>query len=171
MTERVAYPSSNWVEHFPTPPVMNAQLECILYTKFLRPLSNYVRESLDDLLLRKRTTHGTWLTVYLALFVLLHSCAMITKRDAEYARQNNLKEKYANPEAVKEHQKGAITLLAHFHGVLGGPVPFGLAGTGHLEGFNNKKNWKISEHQETFMKETYIRTRVMGEYLIVRETI
>ena len=103
------------------------------------------------------------LSVYLALFVLLHSCAMLTKRDAEYARQNNLQGKYANPEAIREHQKGAITLLAHFHGVLGGPIPFGLAGTGRLESYN-KKNWNFSEEQETFMRETYLRTRVMGEY-------
>lgn len=145
---------------------MGAQLECILYTRFLRPLSKRIQDLLDDLM--KKRTHDTWLTVYLALFVLLHSCAMLTKRDAEYALQMKMGRKYANPEAIKAHQKGAITLLAHFHGVLGGPEPFGLAGTGRLESY--RKNWDFSEHQEAFMKETYLRTRLMGEYFQLQET-
>lgn len=159
MTERAEYPSDRWKKHFPTPPVMGAQLECILYTRFLRPLSKGIQDLLDDLM--KKRTHDTWLTVYLALFVLLHSCALLTKRDAEYARQMNFGTTYANPEAIKAHQKGAITLLAHFHGVLDGPTPFGLANTGRLESF--RKNWDFSERQEAFMKETYLRTRVMRE--------
>lgn len=110
----------------------------------------------------KKKTHEVWLTVYLALFVLLHSCAMLTRRDWEYARQMNFKTKYANPDAIKAHQKGAITLLAHYHSVLGGPGPLRLASAGRLESVKN--SWNFSAQQEAFMKETYIRTRFMGEF-------
>lgn len=162
LTEKIKnYASGGWVEHFPTPPVMGAQLECIVYSKYLRPLSDRIRASLDELL--KKRTHGIWLTVYLTLFVLLHSCAMLTRRDSEYARQMNLETKYANPGAIRAHQKGAITLLAHYHTVLGGPRPLGLAASGGLKSVRNA--WNFSEEQEAFMRETYLRTSVMGESL------
>ena len=160
ITEGVNYASGRWGKHVPTPPVLGAQLEWIVYTEYLQPLSVRVRTALDDLM--RRRTHDVWLTVYLALFVLLHSCAMLTKRDAEYARQMNLNAKYANPDAIRAHQKGAITLLAHFHGVLGGPEPLRLAGTGSLEDY--RKNWNFTERQKSFMKETYLRTSFMGEF-------
>lgn len=136
-------------------------MECIFYNRFLRPRSESVRKLLDDLF--QRRTHDVWLTVYLTIFVLLHSCAMLTKRDEEYARQMNFESKYANPEAIKALQKGAITLLAHFHGVVGGPAPFRLAAEGRLGGY--KKNWNFSEEQEAFLKGTYNRMRLMSESL------
>lgn len=159
LSGKIDYAPGRWAKHYPTPPVLGAQLECIVYTKYLQPLSVKIRASLDELM--KKKTHEVWLTVYLALFVLLHSCAMLTRRDWEYARQMNFKTKYANPEAIKAHQKGAITLLAHYHSVLGGPKPLDLASAGRLESVKN--SWNFSEQQEAFMKETYLRTRFMGE--------
>lgn len=140
---------------------MGAQLECIFYSRFLRPRSESVRKLLDGLFQRK--TRNVWLTVYLTLFVLLHSCAMLTKRDEEYARQMGFESKYANPGAINALQKGAITLLAHFHGVVGGPAPFRLAAEGRLGGY--KKDWDFTEEQETFLKKTYNRMGFMSEYL------
>lgn len=140
---------------------MGGQLECIFYSRFLRPLSDSVRKLLNDLF--QKRTHDVWFTVYLTLFVLLHSCAMLTKRDEEYARQMNFENKYANPKAIKTLQKGAITLLAHFHGVLDGPAPFRLAAEGRLRGY--KKNWIFTEQQETFLRGTYDRMRSMSEFL------
>ena len=138
---------------------MGAQIDCIIYNKFFQPLSDSILKYLDDLF--KKKTHDVWLTVYLALFVLLHNTAMLTKRDEEYARQAGIAGRYANPQDIKALHRGAINLLAHFHGVLGGPVPFRQAGTGHLEGY--RKNWEVSEQQETFMRTTYLRTRVMSK--------
>ena len=154
------YPSSRWGRHVPIPPIMGAQLECIFYSRFLRPRSESVRKLLDDLFQKK--TRDIWLTVYLTLFVLLHSCAMLTKRDEEYARQMNFESKYANPRAINALQKGAITLLAHFHGVVGGPAPFRLAAEGRLGG--DKKNWDFTEEQEAFLKGTFGRMQLMSEF-------
>ncbi|SPN97376.1 uncharacterized protein DNG_00890 [Cephalotrichum gorgonifer] len=152
---------SPWKNQYPIPPVMSAQLECILYTKLLRPLSAKVRTSLDELF--KKKSHDIWLEAYLAIFVLLHSCALLIKRDEEYARQINLITKYANPESIKEHQKGAITLLAHFHRILHGPIPLRRAHQGDLQSF--KKNWDFTPGQEQFMKRTYSTVLKMRESL------
>ncbi|KAK0744774.1 hypothetical protein B0T21DRAFT_380941 [Apiosordaria backusii] len=69
----------------PMPLIMTAQFECINYTTFLRPWSKAVLKQLNDLVLAKKREY--WFTIYLVMFVLLHSCAMITRRDAETARQ------------------------------------------------------------------------------------
>lgn len=77
-------PSSPWYRKFPASfNVVTAQLECIYYTRFLRPLSKSVLQSLMSLLAEKEKKY--WFTVYLVLFMLLHSCSMLTRRDMESA--------------------------------------------------------------------------------------
>jgi hypothetical protein len=71
------------------PPIMIAQKELVIYTKFLKPLSKTVLAELQELIYANERKY--WFTIYLILFILLHSCSMITRRDEEYARQINLK--------------------------------------------------------------------------------
>jgi hypothetical protein len=73
----------------PMPLIMTAQFECINYTTFLRPWSKAVLKQLNELVLAKKREY--WLTIYLAMFILLHSCAMLTRRDEETARQYDMK--------------------------------------------------------------------------------
>lgn len=73
----------------PMPVIMTAQFECINYTTFLRPWSKAVLKQLNELVLAKRRDY--WLTIYYAMFVLLHSCSMTTRRDAETAVQYDMK--------------------------------------------------------------------------------
>jgi len=73
----------------PMPVIMTAQFECINYTMFLRPWSKAVLKQLNELVLAKRRDY--WLTIYYAMFVLLHSCSMTTRRDAETAVQYDMK--------------------------------------------------------------------------------
>ncbi|KAK4205563.1 hypothetical protein QBC40DRAFT_162526 [Triangularia verruculosa] len=108
----------------PMPLIMTAQFECINYTTFLRPWSKAVLKQLNDLVLAKKREY--WFTIYLVMFVLLHSCAMITRRDEETARQYDMPNKYANPASIKEHHCGAQTMLAHFHYINRGVLPFSL---------------------------------------------
>ena len=84
-TPRVDDPSSLWFNNLPIPPVMVAQYEMIAYSKLLRPLSKSVLDQLQSLIIANKRKH--WLTIYLTLFMLLHSCAMVTRRDKEYAVQ------------------------------------------------------------------------------------
>lgn len=108
----------------PMPVIMTAQFECINYTKFLRPWSKCVLKQLNELVLAKRREY--WLTIYYSMFVLLHSCAMMTRRDEETARQYGMVTRYANPESIRAHHTGAQTMLAHFHFINKGVIPFSL---------------------------------------------
>lgn len=108
----------------PMPMIMTAQFECINYTTFLRPWSKAVLKQLNELVLAKRRDY--WITIYYAMFVLLHSCAMMTRRDEETARQYDMKTRYANPESIRAHHSGAQTMLAHFHFINKGVIPFSL---------------------------------------------
>jgi len=71
------------------PPIMIAQKELVIYMEFLKPLSKTVLAELQELIYANQRKY--WFTIYLTLFILLHSCSMITRRDEEYARQINLK--------------------------------------------------------------------------------
>ncbi|KAK4176547.1 hypothetical protein QBC36DRAFT_187225 [Triangularia setosa] len=117
-------PHPLYQNHVPMPLVMTAQFECINYTTFLRPWSKAVLKQLNDLVLAKKREY--WFTIYLVMFVLLHSCAMITRRDEETARQYNMLNKYANPASIREHHCGAQIMLAHFHYINRGVIPFSL---------------------------------------------
>jgi uncharacterized membrane protein len=82
-------PSSVFHGRVPMPVIMIAQMECILYTKVLRPVHKKLLDQLNFLV--KENKKEYWLTLYLTIFILLHSCAMISRRDWETARQYNLK--------------------------------------------------------------------------------
>ncbi|KAF8846805.1 hypothetical protein BDZ45DRAFT_608397 [Acephala macrosclerotiorum] len=125
--EKVDDPSSPFFECVPMPVIMIAQMECIMYTKILRPLSKKVLDSLNDLV--KDNKRKYWLTIYFTIFILLHSCSMITKRDEETAKQYGLqaRARYANLRSIQGHHAGAKTMLAHFHWLNKGALPFSLA--------------------------------------------
>lgn len=80
--------ASPWYGHQPMPPIIIAQKECIVYTKILRPLSKAVLKLLHTMITANQKKY--WLTIYLTIFILLHSCSMLTRRDADYARQISL---------------------------------------------------------------------------------
>lgn len=75
--------NSKYFGRVPMPKIMTAQFECIEYTNFLRPWSKAVLKQLNDMVLAKKREY--WFTIYLAMFVLLHSCSMVTRRDKETA--------------------------------------------------------------------------------------
>lgn len=81
-------PLSPYHNVVPIPAVMVAQMECILYTTVLRPMQKRLLEQLSQLVTNNKREH--WLTIYLTMFVLLHSCSLLSRRDWEYARQCKL---------------------------------------------------------------------------------
>ncbi|KAK3991427.1 hypothetical protein QBC44DRAFT_236889 [Cladorrhinum sp. PSN332] len=135
----------------PMPLFMTAQFECINYTTFLRPWSKAVLKQLNDLVLAKKREY--WFTIYLSMFVLLHSCAMMTRRDEESARQWNMKTRYANPESIRAHHSGSQTMLAHFHFINKGVLPFSLP---HTDAGRKElaKAADLTDEQVEFVKRT-----------------
>lgn len=93
--EFVDDPESVFHGRVPMPVIMIAQMECIFYTTILRPMHKKVLEQLNQLVLKNKRQY--WLTIYLAMFMLLHSCAMISRRDSEVARQYNLRVRFTSP--------------------------------------------------------------------------
>lgn len=65
------------------PPVMTAQIECIMTKKVLEPLSKEVLVGLHTLIEKDSRKH--WLTIYITIFILLHSCASLTAADQRRA--------------------------------------------------------------------------------------
>ena len=88
-TAAVKDQSSPYFNRRPIPPVINAQFTVISYSTLLRPWSKAVLSLLQDFVIDNKRKN--WFTIYLTLFILLHSCSMITRRDAEYAKQISLK--------------------------------------------------------------------------------
>jgi hypothetical protein len=76
---------SPWHGQRPIPAVMCSQLEIIAYSTLLQPFRDELLERLEKLI--KANKRYYWYTIYLTMFLLLHSCAMITRRDQEVARQ------------------------------------------------------------------------------------
>ncbi|KAL1842571.1 hypothetical protein VTJ49DRAFT_4854 [Mycothermus thermophilus] len=123
-------PQSPFKDQVTSPPVLGAQLECIMYTCFLRPLRNQVLDRLVALI--QEHHHRVWYTVYLVMFILLHSCSMITNRDHVYATRVGLRSQFANTESIYGLMHGANILLVNFHAAMQGSMPFRLIQDGRL---------------------------------------
>lgn len=85
IAQRVDDESSPYHGTYPVAPVIYAQEETVLMTKIQRPLQQQVIAELDALM--KANKKENWFTIYLTLFILLHSCSLTSKRDAEFAKQ------------------------------------------------------------------------------------
>jgi hypothetical protein len=70
------------------PPVMSAQIELIMTAEVLQPLKKEVLARLQELIGANRTR--TWFTIYLCLFVLLHSCSLLTSFENKRAKRHGL---------------------------------------------------------------------------------
>ncbi|PVH87639.1 hypothetical protein DL98DRAFT_251913 [Cadophora sp. DSE1049] len=149
-------PASPWFKHMPMPPVIIAQMECIIYTEILRPLSKAVLHRLQVLIKANKRTY--WFTIYLTNFILLHSCSMLTRRDWEYARQMSLPTEFANPSSIKEHHLGAVKMLAHFHYINKGDLPFKSALT--VNGlYEVSRDAGLSPSQSEFVRQTALMVK------------
>lgn len=84
----------------PLPPIITPQEQLIIYSRFLIPLSAKIVSHLDQYL--KETNPETGYTSYLGLFILLHSCSMLTRRNAEYAREIGRKVRTTTREARQQ---------------------------------------------------------------------
>lgn len=71
------------------PPVLSAQLEVIVTASILQPQRKLVLKLLNELFDSDR--RQSWFTVYLTVFVLLHSCAMLIAADHAKAVKQGFK--------------------------------------------------------------------------------
>ncbi|KIN08741.1 hypothetical protein OIDMADRAFT_107879, partial [Oidiodendron maius Zn] len=150
--EPVTDAASPYYKHTPIPPVMSAQFQIIAISKILRPL----KEGLVNLLTRMSSaadTRKNWFALYLTYFILLHSCALVTRRDREYARQINLSTPFANPQSISDHHFSALILLLQFHYSNKKSMPFTLVESS-AKLHELKKFAELNEDQVQFLKDT-----------------
>lgn len=161
------------------PPVMSAQIELIATVAMLHPMRKAVLGRLRKLIEKNRT--GCWYTVYLCLFILLHSCALLTDFENRQAKKYGLEVRFlshlANPALrlslkgdkqtryvyeplVQELHLGAKILLSYFHYCNKGSHPFQLDWQSspdvHLAG--------LGDEEKEFIQESSKRVREKGTW-------
>ncbi|KAJ2995556.1 hypothetical protein NUW58_g1238 [Xylaria curta] len=109
------------------PPVLQAQIEILTTSIILLPMKRQVLKLLQRLI--EKNAIKSWLTIYLTLFILLHSCSMLTRAEAVRAAREaprGAQSKYFNHNIVEEFHSGARTMLAYFHYCNKGSHPFSM---------------------------------------------
>ncbi|PMD45736.1 hypothetical protein L207DRAFT_419813 [Hyaloscypha variabilis F] len=106
------------------PPVMSAQVELIMTAVVLQPLKKSVLTQLQELIKANRSQ--SWFTIYLCLFVLLHSCALLTSFENMQAKKYGLQSRYVYDTFIEELHNGSKIMLAYFHYCNKGSHPFAM---------------------------------------------
>jgi cbb3-type cytochrome oxidase subunit 3 len=73
----------------PLPPIMSHQLDMMLSIKLVRPLKKGVLDNLQRIIIANRPK--SWFTIYLCIFILLHTASVLTRHRYDYARTKGLK--------------------------------------------------------------------------------
>jgi hypothetical protein len=81
-------PNSAYTGKILMPPVFSAQMEVIFVAEMLQPTKQEILERLRTLVYE--SDRRSWLAIYLCIFLLLHSCALLTKKDHERAEKQGL---------------------------------------------------------------------------------
>ncbi len=68
-----------------TPPVLSAQMEVVVTATLLLPARNDVLSCLQKMI--QGNERRSWFAIYLAMFVLLQNCALLTQGDNKKARK------------------------------------------------------------------------------------
>lgn len=139
--------------HILVPPVISAQCELINTVMILQPLKQAVLKKLHSMIKEKKTR--SWLTIYLALFILLHNCSLLTAFEHKQARKYGLETRYVYESVVEELHNGTKILLAYFHYCNSGSHPFAMDWT--HEG--NISLGELNEEQVQFMKTSMQQVR------------
>jgi len=104
------------------PPVMSAQIELMATVMLLEPSKKAVLGPLRKLMEGNKIR--SWFTIYLCLFILLHSCAMLTDFENKQAKKYGKQSRYVYENFVKELHYGSTILLSYFHHSNKGSHPF-----------------------------------------------
>jgi hypothetical protein len=78
-------PESDNYNTYLVPPVLQAQIELLTTVAVLLPMKQAVLKGLQALMKANQTK--SWFAVYLCLFILLHSCSLLTKAESMRAKR------------------------------------------------------------------------------------
>ncbi|PVH68325.1 hypothetical protein DL98DRAFT_631841, partial [Cadophora sp. DSE1049] len=118
----------------PVPPVISAQISLLSEAWIIRPWAKQVRKDLENLVTKKK--HESWLTIYLAMFILLHNCSLLPAYFTKKAKNLRLHAKYHAIAILEELHFSVSILLTYYHYVnKGGPC----FATGHASPLDRQR--------------------------------
>jgi hypothetical protein len=80
MTPQIWDPEAGNFRNYLVPPVMQAQIEILTTALVMLPMKQVILKGLQNLIEKRQVE--SWLTIYLSTFILLHSCALLTRAEA-----------------------------------------------------------------------------------------
>ena len=157
------------------PPIMSAQIELMTTTRILQPLRKTVLKRLQKLM--QANDLKCWFPIYLCLFILLHSCSILTADENRQARKYGLEVNHQIPllqilvfflvdpltrvflqtrylfdAFIEEMHIGAKTMIYYFHYCNKGSRPF-------ARNWASKENLALAElnpEQAQFLEESSV---------------
>ncbi|KAF8424200.1 hypothetical protein EV426DRAFT_107192 [Tirmania nivea] len=120
---------SPYYGRIPVTPIMDFQLDNITIHYLLMPWKSRILKELQKKILGNRKED--WLEVHLTMFILLNNVERQIKHDNWFARRYSFTHRFSNYQLIDAIFNGAKILLAHFHHVNKGQMPFSLAWEGN----------------------------------------
>ncbi|KAK3325012.1 hypothetical protein B0H66DRAFT_470400 [Apodospora peruviana] len=139
-----------------TSPVFSAQMEVVMTSLLLQPAKKEVLKRLKDLVMENQ--RRSWFAIYLTMFILLHSCSLLTAADNKKARKQGLEHRFFRLSLVEELHNGAKVLLAYFHHCNKGGHPF----TMDWSSEDQMVRGELNKEQAQFMRETAEQLKAKG---------
>ncbi|KAG8157855.1 hypothetical protein KVR01_012127 [Diaporthe batatas] len=115
-------PSWRTKDNIALPPYIDFQFSAIIMERILGPLSRDVLKGLENLVLKNQAKK--WFTIFLVVFILMHSYELILQHEVAFTTRRLYPDKYYDMKLIRGYQSGAKTLVAHFHYVNKGNIPF-----------------------------------------------
>ncbi|KAI9805762.1 MAG: hypothetical protein M1833_005255 [Piccolia ochrophora] len=114
--------SSPYFGVVPVTPIMDFQIDNIVIHGQLNELLKRVRRGLIEKSLAGKKED--WFDIQLTMFVLLNHADMVMGHDVEFAKRNNLPERFSHNHLINKIYKASNTLLTYFHYANKGYFPF-----------------------------------------------
>ncbi|KAI1119715.1 hypothetical protein F5Y10DRAFT_291415 [Nemania abortiva] len=156
MAPLLADPSRHDFGEIPVPPIISAQMMLLREALIQRPLVDAIRLQLDELIMKNRTS--SWMAIYLAIFILLHNCSLLTAYYWKKARNLRLHAKYHAVEILEELHFSVNILLAHYHYISRGGLCFSLGSASEHE--TNRLN--LDDTQQEFLRSSAEEVKKLG---------
>ncbi|KAI5793689.1 hypothetical protein DFH27DRAFT_526931 [Peziza echinospora] len=150
-------PTSPYHGRIPVTPIMDFQLDNITIHYLLMPWKAKLLKELQKKILGNRKED--WLEIHLTMFVLLNNVERQVKHDNWFARRYGMKNRFSNYGLIDAIFAGAKILLAHFHHVNKGHMPFSLTWEGN-QGYGSPSSSSGSERSSASPTISYNRSGI-----------
>jgi hypothetical protein len=111
---------SDGTAQIPNP--LDAQIGSLFMSQILEPLRLEVLKNLQTLL--RGRAHRDWVVGFVTAYILLHSCEMLVRQQADVAKQREWPLRFTNMPLIGEIHVGSNKILEFFHRANDNRMPF-----------------------------------------------